>query len=158
MATSPSKLAVVRPSATPAPAPVPIAPTRTPEFQARDRVDRTNSVLTRLEKRAADYSREIARLQKRKSVACSRICRIENATLEAMEKANVTKADGWSITFTARTCPPSVEVFNESAIQPEYIRTKEVTSPDKHAIREALEAQIAVGGCRLIQNVSLVRK
>ena len=75
-----------------------------------------------------------------------------------MDKAGLVKADGWHVTFTAHTCPVSVEVFDESAIPKEYIHTKEVQTPDKSAIRRAIEAEIPISGARLVQRVTLLRK
>ena len=76
-----------------------------------------------------------------------------------MEKAGLTNAHGWKILLTLKPCPVSVDVFNEKLIPAQYLRTKEVTAPDKAAIKTAIEKEkLTVPGARIVQNISLVRK
>ena len=121
-------------------------------------VERSHAILNRLEERAATYGKLIAVLQKRRACALARVERLEDDILTRMAAANVSFVDGWQVSFKAATCPVSVEIFDEESIPALYLRTKEVSTPNKAAIREALEADVLVLGARLVQRISLQRK
>ena len=121
-------------------------------------VERSHALLNRLEARAAAYAKQIAQLQRRKSTALARVERLEDSILTRMAAANVSFVDGWQVSFKASPCPVSVEIFDEAAIPALYLRTKEVSAPNKTAIREAIEADVLVPGARLVQRISLQRK
>ena len=128
------------------------------ERRGKQAIDLADALLTRLENRAAAYSQEIARLQKRKAAANARIERLTDEILQRMENAALRKADGWKIVFEARPCPASVAIFDEDLVPAIYLRTKEVTAPNKTAIKEALEQQLPVPGAKLVQRLTLLRK
>lgn len=49
----------------------------------------------------------------------------------------------------------SVEIVDESAIPPEYIRERVQTAPDKAAIKEALKSNFQIPGAMLVQNKNI---
>ncbi len=128
------------------------------ECKTKKAIDRASALLDRLQARQAGLSKQIGALQKRKALACARIERIEDQALKAMRKAGLDKADGFHVTFTARPAPKAVQVDDESLIPAQYMRSKDVSAPDKAAIKAALERDIEIAGVRLTQKISLVRK
>lgn len=128
------------------------------EFELKRHIDRADHLLTRHEARIAGLASQIARLQKTKAHLAARKERIEDAILQRMQDHNMHVAAGWKISLIANTCPASVEIVNESLLPKEYVRIKETTSPDKSAIRIAIDAGIEIPGARLYQRISLQRK
>ncbi len=101
-------------------------------------VERSNAVLTRLEERAAAFSKQIALLQKRKACALARVERLEEDILNRMSAASLTLVDGWKVSFKASLCPASVEITNEQLIPREYMRERTIENPDKVLINRTL--------------------
>jgi phage host-nuclease inhibitor protein Gam len=126
------------------------------ELRTNKAIDRADAMLTKLEARAKVCARQIAVLQKRKANALARAERIEQAILERMEQAKLSKADGFEVVLTTKDAPPSVIVDDAALVPPQYIRTTEAV--DKAAVKAALARGMQIAGVRLVQGVSLQRK
>jgi hypothetical protein len=143
------------------------------ELRFKRKVDQTNSILDRHEARIAQYSLEIAALQKRKAFLQARSERIEDRALTEMENLGAKKLAGIRHELEARPSGnQAVVIDNESLIPPKYMRQPPTPpkAPDKVAIKtvlsrsyapDATEQEIAEGqsiqGVHLAQKVSLVR-
>ena len=62
-----------------------------------------------------------------------------------------------SLQVPPRQCA-SLVVEDQSQIPSEYVRTKKQNEPNKVAIKVALERGVEIGGVRLVQSISLIRK
>jgi hypothetical protein len=101
------------------------------EFQAAltaavDKRDRVGQFLAHLEQQI-DFARsEIDRLRQRKATSERALARLENYVIGTIEglgtdsKGKYSRLEGKTTTFSLRSCPPSVEVTDESAIPAEY--------------------------------------
>ena len=164
MAFAPHLYAVVPRGERPAPTPAPrkniteLRVQKHAELKAKQAIDRTDTILTRLEERVDGFSAQIEALKKRKALAEARIAHIESEALTRLDQAHLTRADGFRVAFTAKPCPPSVAITSEAAIPAESIREKITSAPDKTAIKKALIAGEEIPGARLVQGVSLVRQ
>ena len=132
------------------------------ELETKKKIDRATFLVDRLEVRAKQIGREIARLQKRKATACARISLIKDRILTEMNKANLKKIDGFETAYRLQPCgTPSLEVFDEKLVPSEYMRETVLTAPDKNAIKDALAADPervpADWGCKLTTTISLIR-
>jgi hypothetical protein len=87
-----------------------------------------------------------------------RVERIEEQTLTLMGEAGLEKLTGNKVTFSMRANAPSLVVEDQSQIPSEYIRTKSTTEPNKVAIKVALDRGVEIGGVRLVQSISLIRR
>ena len=52
----------------------------------------------------------------------------------------------------------AVEIYDESQLPEEFIRTKITTSPDKIGIKKAINANVSISGARLVTNKNLIIK
>jgi Siphovirus Gp157 len=121
-------------------------------------IDRVDTVLTRLEDRAAACDVQIKFWQARKKLALARAAAIEERTLELMAAAGLEKLLGNRATLAKRANALSVVVDNQKLIPAAYLRTKTTREADKVAIKVALERGEEVAGVHLVQTVSLIRK
>ena len=67
----------------------------------------------------------------------------------AMQEAGIKKIENALVTLSLRNMPPSVVITDEAALPSLMVKVKTVTSPDKAAIKAALEAGIEVAGASL---------
>jgi len=127
------------------------------ELRAKQAIDRASAVLDRLAARVAAFDQQITALEKRKAAALERAARLEEAILARMAAAQLSRAAGFHITFTARPAPPALEVLDASLIPRDYIRSKLVESVDKKAVKAAIARGEEIAGVRLMQKICLVR-
>jgi Siphovirus Gp157 len=125
---------------------------------AKDKVDRCNHALSTLETISAAAGEEIARLKRRQQQANEAAMRLRAYILSVMQAHGLKRMDGHTTGFTLRNNAASVEIPNEDAIPGEYLNWKEVCTPDKKRIKEALAAGQPVEGARLVHTISLVRR
>ena len=142
--TNPKLFAVVPKSTTTAP-PTPrkrslieVKQEKLSEFRVKTKIDKAANALDRLSDQVTAMAKEIAALERRKKTKVARIARIENGVIEAMEKAGLTKADGWNRLFTLRPGPPAVAVDDETLIPAEYMHEEVLRRPEKNVIKSAL--------------------
>jgi Gp157 protein len=131
---------------------------RQAEAKLKRAIDRTAHILDRLEARASSYDEQMKCLKGRREAAYRRVKHIEEQTLTLMEQAGLEKLTGNKVTLLMRANAPSLVVEDQSQIPCEYIRTKSTNEPNKVAIKVALDRGIEIGGVRLIQSISLIRK
>jgi len=105
---------------------------------------------------------EIVRMTARRDAELKRIANIEQWLLTNMQGCGITKIECPAFTVQVKVNPASVEVLDEAAIPPEYLRTPEpkppVPAPDKRAILEALKLGVPVSGCAIKHTSKLVIK
>ena len=77
--------------------------------------------------------------------------RIREYLLTNMQRAGISKIDSPWFSLAVRDNPEAVAIDDEAALPAEYVRVKEVRSPDKAAIKDALKAGQDVPGCRLVR-------
>jgi len=77
--------------------------------------------------------------------------RIREYLLTNMQRAGISKIDSPWFVLAVRDNPEAVAIDDEAALPAEYVRVKEVRSPDKAAIKDALKAGQDVPGCRLVR-------
>lgn len=126
--------------------------------QVKLAIDRTDTVLTSYEARIAGFDLEIKKLQARKKHAAARCAAIEDRVLELMSDAGLDKLTGNRATLSKRANALSLVVDDQKLIPPTFLRTKTTTQADKVAIKVALERGVEIGGVRLVQSISLIRK
>jgi chorismate mutase len=126
------------------------------ELRTKKAIDRADAVLTKLEARAKECARQIAGLRKRQAYALARAERIEQAILERMSEAKLSKVDGFEAVLTAKDAPPAVIVEDAALVLAQYIRTTEAV--DKTAVKAALARGVQVPGVRLEHGTVLQRK
>lgn len=131
---------------------------RANELDAMHIIDRAAEVLDRLEERAAQIAQRIAELQASKKLAEQRMARLEEQVLAALSRRGLSHAHGFRRLLESKTNPPKLLVLNAALIPRQYIRTKTLEEPMKDAIKAALASGEEIGGVRLVQGVSLVRK
>ena len=101
------------------------------EFQQKlltavEQRDRVGQYLAHLETQAAFAKAEIDRLRQRKGAYERAFQRVEQYVLNTIEFLGVDargarrKLEGTTVTFSARVCPPSVEIVDESAVPSEF--------------------------------------
>ena len=127
------------------------------EFKAKKAIDRLHELRERLNQRIESLDEEIQRLQRRKQFAVERLERINDRTLEELEKASLTRADGFTHSVLSVPTAAAVEIDDVTLIPADYMRQPKLPAPapDKVKIKKALEARQPVPGCHLAQGSSL---
>lgn len=125
----------------------------------RKKVDNVSAALSTWESLEAAATREIERLDARRTRFARSRQRLTDYVLATMEASNLPKLEGDFVTLTRRLNPPSVLVDDAEAIPGAYMRVPPVPAPqaDKTAIKAALKAGADVPGARLIQTARLCR-
>ena len=88
--------------------------------------DRVGQYMAHLETQAAFAKAEIERLRQSKLIYERSLERVEQYVLSTIEslgkdtKGNRRKLEGNTVTFSARACPPSVEITDEAAVPVEF--------------------------------------
>lgn len=129
------------------------------ELKQKKAIDRANALLDRLQARQERLDAEIAALQRRKRNACERAERIGDRIIAELEAAALTRADGFQTAVLTVPSPAAVDVFDEALLPDAYWRDPKPPkrTPDKVAIKAAIEKKLKVPGARLVQGVSLRR-
>ena len=131
---------------------------RNRELRMKDKIDQANRILDKIEERQAKLGEAIKELQKARSLLAVRAERISDRVLQEMLDAGLTRAAGVHTCFSLRPAPESVDVIDERSIPAAFLRTREVSAPDKVAIKAAIAKGENVPGVRLTQKVCLIRK
>ena len=97
---------------------------------------------------------EIKRLKKRKEVIQKTSERMQTRMLEAMRVMDTKKISSAIVTVSTRRTS-SVEVFDESLIDPRFVKVKEVKTISKTEIAKAIKAGEDVQGARIKENLSI---
>ena len=123
------------------------------------KVDSIAGYLAHCEAQQAFASAEVKRLQERKQSYVRKQERIEGYIQRVIEASGKPRLDGRTSSLLLKTCPPSVEVVDESEVPQEFWRTVVSESVDKTAAARALKSGESIPGLRLITTKkSVVRK
>lgn len=99
---------------------------------------------------------EIYRLTKLMTDRALRAERIVNNVMKWMDNCGLQNLMLPRHTLTVRMNPPRVEIYEESLIPPEFMRTPEpqppILVPDKMAIKKAFDAGVDVPGAKVVQD------
>lgn len=99
--------------------------------------------------RVAGIDQRIQQLKERKERLKHRVEETRNAVASVMERAGVRKIEGADYTLSVRANKPSVLVTDETELPADYWREKITRSPDKTAIKQALDDGYTVPGAVL---------
>lgn len=107
--------------------------------------------------RADTIDAEIKRLTKLKRHCQAVAERVEDSTLELLQRSSISKAEGPLMVVKVQNNPPAVDVFEPGLLPAEYLRQPEPPAPvpDKDVIKAALKAGFDVPGARLTQSCRL---
>ena len=125
-------------------------------------VDLENKVISvcqfirNLESTAEAIKASEAEQAKRRKAIEAKADRLREYVMNNMAATDKTKVECPLFSISIRTNPPSVNVFDFSAIPQEFLSIPEVAPvPNKKAIKAALEAGAIVSGCELQRSKSL---
>lgn len=113
------------------------------------RVDDFGRSLRSLDAQAEFASAEIKRLQERKKGIEALREKLTDRAIVLMEREGLKKLQGNTVTLTLAAKPASVAIIDESILPPQFVRIVQTTSPDKVAIKAALNAGETVPGADL---------
>ena len=111
-------------------------------------------VIKQLDSDCEQIDAELKRLQQLKKVRTNLAERLKNTISDAMNLYEVEKIETPLIKLSFRNSE-SVEITNESQLDPCFIVTKTVTSPDKKAIKDAIKNGEIVEGATISYNKNL---
>ena len=111
-------------------------------------------VIKQLDSDCEQIDAELKRLQQLKKVRTNLAERLKNTISNAMNLYEVEKIETPLIKLSFRNSE-SVEITNESQLDPCFIVTKTVTSPDKKAIKDAIKSGVLVEGATISYNKNL---
>lgn len=97
---------------------------------------------------------EIKRLTDIKKRNEKAIERMETAISNAMQLYGIEKVDSSFLKLSFRKSE-SVEIVNEAQLAPEYLTTKTTTTPNKVAIKSAIQSGVEVEGAIIVTNKNL---
>ena len=97
---------------------------------------------------------EIKRLRKRKEVIQKASDRMQTRMLEAMRVMDTKKISSAILTVSTRRTS-SVEVFDESLIDPRFVKVKEVKTISKTEIAKAIKAGEDVQGAKIVERLAV---
>lgn len=98
---------------------------------------------------------EIKRLKAMKEAAERRVDWLKQYLQRSMELADVTELSFGVHTLKIKNNPPSVVVYNEELLEPEFKTQVITTKVDKLAIKKAIQAGKEVSGAELVQSKRL---
>jgi hypothetical protein len=101
---------------------------------------------------------EIKRLQALKTSRTNAIERMKSTVLEAMQIYGIEKVTSATLTLSVRNNPESVDIPMAELLDSKYLVTKTTVSPDKVAIKKAIQNGENVEGSTLVRTQSLVIK
>lgn len=116
---------------------------------ATEKRDRVAQFLAHLEQQQELAKTEIRRLRERESFFARQQERLEIYVIQFMESRNIRKLEGRTVTLSLRTCPPSVQILDQSSIPPQFLICKQEFVADKKAIKVAIESGVEVPGVDL---------
>jgi len=122
------------------------------------KVDNVAGYLAHCEAQQAFASAEVKRLQDRKRSFERKQERIEVYIQRVIETSGRAKLEGRTSTLLLKSCPPSVEIVDESDVPQEFMRVVVNQSVDKTAAARALKSGETIPGLRLVTNRKVVRK
>ena len=137
---------------------------RSEETRLKEKIERANTILDRLEARAAAQAAALKDLTKRKAATLAKIERLEDEILTRMEEAGLAQLTGIRCQMRSQPAPAALEIVDESLIPRQYFNAPKTppATPDKVAIKKALAADDALDpktwGCKLTSKVSLIRR
>lgn len=99
---------------------------------------------------------EIERLKARKQVIVNRKNSLREYLLHNMQAANIQKIECPLFTASLRKGVESVDIIDQSQIPDEFVNVEVVTSPDKKAIKAALNAGLEVPGAALKRGATTI--
>ena len=111
-------------------------------------------VIKQLDSDCEQIDAELKRLQQLKKVRTNLSERLKNTISDAMNLYEVEKIETPLIKLSFRNSE-SVEITNESQLDPCFIVTKTVSSPDKKAIKDAIKSGAFVQGATISYNKNL---
>lgn len=104
-----------------------------------------------LEASAAAIREAEKQMAERRQAIEKRAARIREYLLTNMQASGISKIESPWFVLAVRDNPEAVAIEDEAALPAEYVLVKEVRSPDKAAIKDALKAGQDVPGCRLVR-------
>ncbi len=113
------------------------------------KVDNIAGYLAHCEAQAEFAAAEAQRLRERGAVYLNRAERLKDYVMRVMTASGKKRLEGRTATLSLRQCPPSVEIADATAIPEEFVRRKVEITPDKRAIKTAVEAGQTVPGAEL---------
>ena len=111
-------------------------------------------VIKQLDNDCEQIDAELKRLQQLKKVRTNLAERLKDTISNAMNLYEVEKIETPLIKLSFRNSE-SVEITNESQLDPCFIVTKTVSSPDKKAIKDAIKNGVFVEGATISYNKNL---
>jgi hypothetical protein len=125
----------------------------------RQKVDRTAAALAALENAEAAAASEGLRLSTRRDRFRRQREQLEQYCLAIIQASGLKALDGFTATLKPRNNPPAVWVAPAAELPLEFLRDPKpaAPSPDKAAIKQALDRGEYVPGCRITRTVRLVR-
>ena len=125
----------------------------------REKVDRTSAVLGALQAASEGAACEIARLVQRKKSLEAAAERLTGYVLATISASGLKKLDGHTSTLAARNNPPSVRIAEGATVPDEYLRypPPPPPTPDKTALKLAIQAGAEIAGITVVQTQRLVR-
>ena len=121
------------------------------------KVDSVAGYIAHCESQQDFAAAEMKRLQERKASWARKQEKLEQYIRRAMLLAGREKLEGRTNTLILKSCPPSVEVTDQSLVPEEYIRVTVMESIDKTAAKAALKSG-EVPGLKLVSKQTVIRK
>lgn len=115
-------------------------------------------VIRQMDGEAEIIDKEIKRLSELKKAKENAVKRMKDTIKGAMELYGIQSIKGDLINITLRNNASSVSIEDEAKLPKEYVSEKVTTSPDKKAIKSAIESGIEVPGAYLSHSKSLLIK
>lgn len=113
----------------------------------------TAAVIRNMESLAASIKEAEATMAQRRKALEARAASLSAYLLANMAHAGIQSVETPHFAIKVKTNPPSVEVYDEKLLAPEFLRQKPPPppEPDKTAIKAALQKGVDVQGARLVQ-------
>ena len=120
--------------------------------QSASIIDEMEVSISALKQHEKDVAEKRKKLEERRD-------RIKTAILEFMERTGKKIIESPVLKVSVRENPISVEIVDESKIPGQYLKIKEIVTPDKNKIKDDYKATgMEIEGTRIIRTKSLVIK
>ncbi|WP_369427097.1 siphovirus Gp157 family protein [Providencia sp. PROV236] len=119
------------------------------ECELGDKLDAIMLYARNLEGQAKTLDEESKRLSDRKKSFENQVKNLKKYALDCLLKSGLDKLKTTKNTFTARKGSTSVVIENENLLPNDLVQVQVVTTPDKKAIKEAIEKGKKVAGAHL---------
>lgn len=119
------------------------------ECELGDKLDAIMLYARNLEGQAKTLDEESKRLADRKKSFENQVKNLKKYALDCLLKSGLDKLKTTKNTFTARKGSTSVVIDNEDLLPNDLVQVQVVTTPDKKAIKEAIEKGKKVAGAHL---------